>query len=140
MPIFLIIDEILTIWCSNTLNGYSASTIEFDGILLDSKLWQNCCFVLDPWLDLRVNALMHIKDWMSKYHWNGLKVSLIPTSLSVITANLKFNRLKLIWNYFWKNPPPIMILQDLTSRLIPKFSKKIEWELAFWAVQSIWVQ
>ena len=41
------------------------------------------------------------------------------------------NRLKLFWNYFWKNPPPVMKLQVLTSRLIPKFSKKSNENLLF---------
>ena len=41
------------------------------------------------------------------------------------------NRLKLFWNYFWKNPPPIIKLQVLTSRLIPKISKKSNKNLLF---------
>jgi len=41
------------------------------------------------------------------------------------------NRLKLFWNYFWKNPPPIMKLQVLRSRLIPKLSKKSNKNLLF---------
>ena len=49
----------------------------------------------------------------------------------IFQASALRNRLKLFWNYFLKNPPPVMKLQVLTSRLIPKFSKKSNENLLF---------
>ena len=72
-----------------------------------------------------------VKKWKLQLWVRTPRAALLYVTDDLCYRSVPRNRLKLFWNYFWKNPPPIMNFQVLTSRLIPKFSKKSNEYLLF---------